>query len=552
VVCNHVNAQTVEYYLHRKLLLGPQIKVGQYPIDIEANEDTNKIYVTNYQSGSVSVIDSDSGHTKNIRVGVKPKSIAIDDRSDSAYVANLGSGYVSVIDGYNDSKIKKIDVGKAPLNILYDDFSKNYEDAPRIYNKIYVTNSASSPGSVSVINGTTYTKEAKDIQVGKLPSAIAIDAHANVIYVTNRNSNKVTAINGTTDRPIMNITVGISPFAITVDYNNNKIYVVNQGSNNVTVINGRTYKTEALIPVRKEPWAIAIDAHTNVIYVTNRGNKTVTAINGSTDKVIRNIKVGKSPTDIAVDSKDDKIYVANIDNKTVSVINGSTYKKTDISVGSNPFRIAYDSRTNMIYVVNRGSDSVSVIDASSDKVAAGVIFNVNPSDSGTIMCDNQSGTNQIEYPINVYIYVDNGTRCTGQGKDNYGFDRWVQNLSQNSSLTINDPSGKALTYLTVDLYGNFTAYFKPHPPTISPEYLYLIISVIISSLIGWSIPTIYGWAHARTQRKHLKECIKQIGKIGKNAIEEKVIGYYVDGKISEDHREFLKDKISEYYDRSSR
>ena len=467
MVCNNVNAQTIEYYLHRKLLLRPQIEVGKYPIDIEANKDTNKIYVANYQSGTASVIDSDSGNIKNIHVGVKPRSIAIDDRSDNVYVANLGSGYVSVIDGYDDSKIKKIDVGKAPLNILYDDFSKNYEDAPRIYNKIYVTNSASRPGSVSVINGTTYTKEAKDIQVGKLPSAIAIDAQ-NVIYVANRDSNNVTAINGTTDRPIMNMTVGKSPFGIAVDSNNNKI------------------------------------------------------------------------------------YVANIDNKTVSVVDGRIYKKTDISVGSNPFRIAYDSRTNMIYVVNRGSDSVSVIDASSDKVAAGVIFNVNPSDSGTIMCDNQNGTNEIEYPINAHIYVDNGTRCTGQGKNNYGFDRWVQNLSHNSSLTINDPSGKALTYLTVDRYGNFTAYFKPHPPTIPPEYLYLIVSVIISSLIGWSIPSIIDRVEARTQRKHLKESINQIGKLDKNAIEEKIIGYYVDGKIREDHRQLLNDKISEYYDHSSR
>ena len=175
VVCNNVNAETIEYILHRKMGVG--YKVGNYPIDIEVNKGTNKIYVANYQSSSVSVIDSDSGNIKNIRVGLKPRSIAIDDRSNNVYVANLGSGYVSVLDGYNDSKIKKIDVGKAPLNILYDDFSKNYEDAPRIYNRIYVTNSASNPGSVSVINGSTYTKEA-NIHVGKLPSAIAIDLHS--------------------------------------------------------------------------------------------------------------------------------------------------------------------------------------------------------------------------------------------------------------------------------------------------------------------------------------------------------------------------------------
>ena len=96
---------------------------------------------------------------------------------------------------------------------------------------------------------------------------------------------------------------------------------------------------------------------------------------------------------------------------------------------------------------------------------------------------------------------------------------------------------------------------QPHPLSsqdlftyLTPEYLYLIISVIVSSVIGWSIPSIIRRVKARTQRKHLKECITQIGKLDKNAIEDKIIGYYVDGKISEDHRQLLNDKISEYYE----
>ncbi len=40
---------------------------------------------------------------------------------------------------------------------------------------------------------------------------------------------------------------------------------------------------------------------------------------------------------------------------------------------------------------------------------------------------------------------------------------------------------------------------------------------------------------------------KDFGKSHKDAIEDKIMGYYVDGKLSEDHRQLLKDKISEYY-----
>ena len=54
----------------------------------------------------------------------------------------------------------------------------------------------------------------------------------------------------------------------------------------------------------------------------------------------------------------------------------------------------------MIYVTNFFSNTLSVIDGSSDKVAAGVIFNVNPANSGKILCNN------AVYPTNSYSYVD--------------------------------------------------------------------------------------------------------------------------------------------------
>jgi uncharacterized membrane protein (DUF106 family) len=96
-------------------------------------------------------------------------------------------------------------------------------------------------------------------------------------------------------------------------------------------------------------------------------------------------------------------------------------------------------------------------------------------------------------------------------------------------------------------YGVFTVNFKPLPPPIPPEYSFLIITVIVTTVVGWSIPSIAGWVKAKRQLEHLEECVSQIGKLDKNAIEEKIKGYYVHRKLSEDHRQFLKDKISEYY-----
>lgn len=158
------------------------------------------------------------------------------------------------------------------------------------------------------------------------------------------------------------------------------------------------------------------------------------------------------------------------------------------------------------------------------------------------MCDDNA------LPTNYYIYIDNGTRCTGQPHKNFEFHGWLENPPSNpkanATLPIDEPSG----ILTVSRYGTFAANFEPLPPAIPPEYLFLVISVIVSSIIGYSIPSIFGWVKARTQLKHLEECINQIGKLDKNAIEDKINRYYVHGKISEDHPQYLKDKISEYYE----
>jgi YVTN family beta-propeller protein len=210
-------------------------------------------------------------------------------------------------------------------------------------------------------------------------------------------------------------------------------------------------------------------------YIANNNN-TVSVINVTTDKKEHDINVGNDPEDV-VFAGHHKIYVANRGSNTVSVINGTTNRKeNDINVGEGPHRIAFDDSTNMIYVVNR--DTVSVIDGSTDKVAAGVVFNVNPANSGQIRCNNEV------YTTNAYGYVDAGTNCMAQPDRDFEFNTWVWSpLTNRNSSTPLDSSGN----LTVNRYGIFTANFKPLPSRIPPEYWTLIITLILTSVIGFDL-----------------------------------------------------------------
>ena len=126
---NNVKAQTLETITNERKAFenNPQIKVGIAPSNIAINNITNKIYVTNARSGTVSVIDSNTGSTeKTIRVGASPSFIEVDDSHNKIYVANKDSNTVSVLDGNNDNEIGQIPVGKSPQSMAVAQIGKIY------------------------------------------------------------------------------------------------------------------------------------------------------------------------------------------------------------------------------------------------------------------------------------------------------------------------------------------------------------------------------------------------------------------------------------------
>ena len=126
------------------------------------NETTNRIYVANYNSDSVSVIDGATGNVigSPIAVGDSPYGVAVNEATNRIYVANYDSDSVSVIDGATGNLVgSPIAVGAYPYDVAVNEAT----------NRIYVANSDSD--SVSVIDGATGDLIGSPIAVGDYPSA---------------------------------------------------------------------------------------------------------------------------------------------------------------------------------------------------------------------------------------------------------------------------------------------------------------------------------------------------------------------------------------------
>ena len=300
--------------------------------------------------GTVVALDATAAGATTISVGSSPSALGVDPTTDTIYVANYYSGTVSVIDGATNTVTATVTVGTWPQGVGVDPTTDT----------IYVANENSD--NVSVIDGATNAVTAT-IAVGYYPRGVWVDPTTDTVYVANAGSHSVSVIDGATNAVTATVTVATNPIGVAVDPTTDTVYVVNHTTDNVSVIDGATNAVTATVTVSTGPRDVAVDPTTDTIYVVNTGSHSVSVIDGATNTVTATVTVGTSPTGVAVDPTTDTIYVPSMRNNNVSVIDGATNTVTATGHGgfTRPDAVAVDSATDTIYVANYGSNTVSVL-----------------------------------------------------------------------------------------------------------------------------------------------------------------------------------------------
>lgn len=355
-------------------LLG-SVPIGNGASFVNVNSATNKIYVTNFTDGTVTVVDGATDTASTVTVGTHDEFLVINQVSNKIYVNNRRDGTVSVIKGSTNQVIKTIAGFSFPIG----------SDVNPVTNKIYVSNSGNgSPpndNSVGIIDGSTDTL-INTITVDLVPIAVAVNPVTNKIYVINQcgtsndcsSNGTVTVIDGATNHTT-SVPVGWNPAVILVNTLTNKIYVMNACGNNsgsadclangtptqgsVTVIDGATNTTQN-VNVGTSPGALAINPVSNEAYVTNQADNNVTFINGVT-LATTSVAVGNTPADAEVDPNTYKIYISNYGDNTVTMIDGTTHHTSTLGVGSGPAPGIVNTVTDRYYVINTNDNTLSVI-----------------------------------------------------------------------------------------------------------------------------------------------------------------------------------------------
>lgn len=196
------------------------VPAGTNPFAVAVNPVTNKIYVANFTSFNVTVIDGTTNTATTVAAGTSPDAVAVNPVTNKIYVANQSSNNVTVIDGTTNTTTT-VAAGPSPSVVTVNP----------VTNKIYVANFNSN--NVTVIDGAT--NSTTTVAARTSPNAVAVNPTTDKIYVANLDVATVTVIDGTTNA-VTNVATGTNPEALIVAPTSNRVYLTNQFTNNITVI----------------------------------------------------------------------------------------------------------------------------------------------------------------------------------------------------------------------------------------------------------------------------------------------------------------------------
>jgi YVTN family beta-propeller protein len=211
------------------------VPVGAKPAGVALSPDGRRIYVTNPEGRSLSVVTRGAGApvVQEVPAGAGPLGVAV-----------APDGRVFVADWYGDT-VAVLDPAGAPLGTLHVGASPSGMAADPAGTRLYVANREGD--SLSVIDLATLATVAT-VPVGHAPFGVTVQGGR--VFVANVQSGDVTVLDAATLRELRRLKVGEFPYAVAVTPDGARVLVTNQHSGTLSVFDGPDYR-----PLPEIPWA---------------------------------------------------------------------------------------------------------------------------------------------------------------------------------------------------------------------------------------------------------------------------------------------------------
>ncbi|MDU1202799.1 MAG: YncE family protein [Clostridiales bacterium] len=270
-----IDYETLE--MEREIVLDNNI----YPHHFCVDEDEGKIYIPSLVNGTLYEVDIISGKILNsISVGGSLSQIFM--HGDELFVSNEDTNSIYIINKYTLEAISMISVDDMPHGLGYD--QKN--------NKLYVP-CINSIICIDIENKIIYKKIDTDFKAWHLE----VDEKKKEIYVSTLDGKLV--ILKEDDLEIINTFYELLlPVQIRFNYIDERVYISDLGYNQIKILDYRLGKYIGKIKVNGIPQGLEISKDYSRLFVSDTENDEIKVYDTKTNQLIKAIHVGKEPTTI--------------------------------------------------------------------------------------------------------------------------------------------------------------------------------------------------------------------------------------------------------------
>jgi len=226
-----------------------RLEAGTDPEQLAVSTDGKKIFATNEDAGTATVIDLRSRKTlSSAVVGIEPEGVAASPDGKWVYVTAETSNSVSMIDARTAKVVGNVLVDVRPRAVAFSPDSR----------RAYVT--AEIGGSLTVLDTRRHAVAgtvALEGNAGK-PVGVVASRDGKRVFVANGARGVVSVVDAGTMRVTQSVRVGSRPWGIALSPNGALLVTADGMSDEVSLIDTRTLAVVGRVAVGQRPWGVAI------------------------------------------------------------------------------------------------------------------------------------------------------------------------------------------------------------------------------------------------------------------------------------------------------
>lgn len=301
-----IKQQSLDLNLQNKKLIfnkEPDIIVEGHPWGITLSPDETMAYVTCSFNDNVVVVDLIKGKVITaIPVGHSPWESALDRRRNRLYVTNGDDGTISILDLSFNEEIAKISSGGIlPFGIYYSEEN----------DEIYVLNCESN--SLSIICAETL-EEKSSLLVGDYPYGLDFDSFNNLLYVSGNFDGNVSIVDVKKPEVIKVIKAGGHIGGLSIDQKHQRTFLAGTETGQIFIINNETRLLEGVYHSPDNPVDVCLDETHRYVYSVHRDLGVLAVFSSHSQGLLAKMEVGKEPI---------KTVIAPLQNLIITVNHGS-------------------------------------------------------------------------------------------------------------------------------------------------------------------------------------------------------------------------------------